>query len=164
MVEVTPTAEARVGYFDLEHYRSITALFRTWREVGIVPDARIPSEAHWHACERLLYAEARLIDSGRLEEWLALYCDDCAYWLPADVEMHDPASTVSWEFNDRRRLEERVERLATGLAYSQIPRTRTSHLYTNLEMMTHGDREILVFCNFLIHTNRQGRIGQRSGW
>jgi 3-phenylpropionate/cinnamic acid dioxygenase small subunit len=158
------TPQAREGYFDLDYYRSVIALFRTWRQITVVPEAQLPSDEQRRACERLLYAEARLIDSGRLADWLNLYSDDCAYWLPTDVELFDPICTVSWEFNDRRRLEERVERLATGRAYSQIPTTRTAHLYTNMEMMKQGDREMIVFCNFLIQTNRLGRIGQRAGW
>jgi len=158
------TTQARTGYFDLDYYRSVATLFRQWREMTEVPEALIPSDEHRRACERLLYAEARLIDSGRLRDWLDLYSDDCAYWLPTDVELCDPASTVSWEFDDRRRLEERVERLATGLAYSQIPATRTAHLYTNMEMIRHGDREVIVFCNFLIQTSRLGHSSQRAGW
>jgi ethylbenzene dioxygenase beta subunit len=164
MGQVKRTTEGRAGYFDLDYYRSVIALFRTWREVTVVPEARVPPDEQRRACERLLYAEARLIDSGRLEEWLDLYTDDCAYWLPTDTGLQDPAATVSWEFDDRRRLEERVERLATGCAYSQIPPTRTAHVYTNIEMMTEGEHEMLVFSNFLIHTNRLGRIGQRAGW
>jgi benzoate/toluate 1,2-dioxygenase beta subunit len=158
------TTEPRAGYFDLHYYREVIALFRTWQEITVVPQALLPTDENRRACERLLHAEARLIDSGRLEEWLTLYTEDCAYWLPTDVGLGDPAATVSWEFDDRRRLEERVERLATGRAYSQIPPTRTAHLYTNMEMLTHGEHEMIAFCNFLIHTNRLGRIGQRAGW
>lgn len=164
MEAVENEAVSRPGYFDLHYYAAVIALFRSWREISIVPAARAPSDAQRRACEALLYAEARLIDSGRLKDWLDLYTGDCGYWLPTDVEMNNPAANVSWEFNDRRRLEERVERLATGRAFSQIPTTRTAHLYTNIEMMTQGEREMLVFCNFLIHTHRLERVGQRAGW
>jgi ethylbenzene dioxygenase beta subunit len=164
MSQVSHSATPRAHYFDLDYYREVLALFRTWQEISFVPEDRLPSPEQRQACERLLFAEARLIDSGRLGEWLTLYTEDCAYWLPTDVGLLDPAATVSWEFDDRRRLEERVERLATGRAYSQIPPTRTAHLYTNMEMMTHGEHEVLVLCNFMIHTNRLGRVGQRAGW
>jgi ethylbenzene dioxygenase beta subunit len=164
MDPATQQTGARAGYFDLDYYRSVLALFRTWQEVGVVPDTQVPSEDERRACERLLYAEGRLIDSGRLDDWLGLYVEDCAYWIPTDVQLDDPAATVSWEFNDRRRLEERVERLTGGRAFSQIPTTRTTHLYTNIEMLQRSASEILVLCNFLIHTSRLGRIGQRAGW
>jgi 3-phenylpropionate/cinnamic acid dioxygenase small subunit len=159
------TEQAAVpGYFDLDFYRRAQALVQSWRSLTLIPEARLPGDADRLACERLLHAEARLIDSGKLEDWLALYTDDCAYWLPTDVEGADPSRVVSWEFNDRRRLEERVERLATGRAFSQMPITRTTHLYSNLEMLTSGLDGMEVLCNFLIQTNLNGRPSQRAGW
>jgi benzoate/toluate 1,2-dioxygenase beta subunit len=152
------------GYFDLAYYERVHALVRSWRTLKTVPDNRLPSDDDRRACERLLYAEARLIDAGQLNDWLELYTSDCAYWLPTDVDGADPARIVSWEFNDRRRLEERVERLATGRAFSQLPVTRTTHLYTNFEMLTSGDDCMEVLCNFLIQTNLAGRPSQRAGW
>lgn len=152
------------GYFDLDYYGRVHSLVRSWRALNTVPQERLPTDADRLACERLLHAEARLIDAGRLSDWLGLYTQDCAYWLPADVDGGDPAKVVSWEFNDRRRLEERVERLATGRAFSQIPVTRTTHLYTNFEMLTSGDDGMEVLCNFLIQTNLAGRPSQRAGW
>lgn len=156
------------SYFDLPHLGRLTELVRSWRALGAVPEDRLPDPATYAAICRLLYLEARLIDAERLEEWLALYTDDCVYWLPTDVEGRDPAEIVTWEMNDRRRLEERVERLGTGRAYSQAPPTRTTHLYTNVEVMTadaDGDRpEAHVLCQFLIQTNLVGRVSQRSGW
>ncbi len=89
---------------------------------------------------------------------------DCVYWLPTDVTGRDPRVTVAWELNDRRRLEERVERLGTGRAYSQAPPTRTTHLYTNIEALTAGEATVHVLCQFLIQTNLAGRVSQRSGW
>ena len=159
------TEQAAVpGYFDLDFYRRAQALVQSWRSLTLIPEARLPGDVDRLACERLLHAEARLIDSGKLEDWLALYTDDCAYWLPTDVEGADPSRVVSWEFNDRRRLEERVERLATGRAFSQMPITRTTHLYSNLEMLTSGLDGMEVLCNFLIQTNLNGRPSQRAGW
>ena len=113
------------GYFDLAFYAAMHERVARWRALTTIPEEQLPAGADRLACERLLLAEARLIDSGQLNEWLALYTDDCAYWLPTDVHGADPGKVVSWEFNDRRRLEERVERLATGRAFSQHPITRT---------------------------------------
>jgi 3-phenylpropionate/cinnamic acid dioxygenase small subunit len=160
----TAMNSASAGYFDLDFYRRAHALVQSWRSLTLIPENRLPSDADRQACERLLHAEARMIDCGKLEGWLDLYTDDCAYWLPTDVEGADPSRIVSWEFNDRRRLEERVERLATGRAFSQMPVTRTTHLYTNLEMLTCGEDGMEVICNFLIQTNLNGRPSQRAGW
>ncbi len=152
------------GYFDLPHYQSLLDLVQSWRNLGEIPAERLPSAEDYASLCRLLYLEARLLDAARLPEWLDLYSDDCVYWLPTDVDGADPRTTVAWEMNDRRRLEERVERLGTGRAYSQAPPTRTTHLYTNIEAMTAAPGEMHVLCQFLIQTHLAGRISQRSGW
>ena len=159
-VATTPSA----GLFDLAFYRRMHALVLSWQSMGEIPPERLPTANDRAACERVLHTEARLIDGLRLEAWLALFTEDCAYWIPADVTGADPARVVSWEFNDRRRLEERVERLEGGRAFSQIPITRTVHLYSNIEMLTAGEDGMEVLCNFLIQTNLLGRVSQRAGW
>lgn len=152
------------GYFDLPHYEALLATVQDWRRLGAIPDDRLPSADAYAAICRLMYLEARLLDAERLPEWLALFTTDCVYWLPTDVTGRDPRVTVAWELNDRRRLEERVERLGTGRAYSQAPPTRTTHLYTNIEALTAGEATVHVLCQFLIQTNLAGRVSQRSGW
>ncbi len=152
------------GYFDLAHYEALLGTVQEWRSLGEIPQDRLPPPEAYAAICRLLYLEARLLDAERLPEWLALFTDDCVYWLPTDVAGRDPRVTVAWEMNDRRRLEERVERLGTGRAFSQAPPTRTTHLYTNIEALTAGDHVVHVLCQFLIQTNLAGRVSQRSGW
>jgi len=31
----------------------------------------------------LVHREARLLDEQRWDDWLALYAEDCEYWMPA---------------------------------------------------------------------------------
>ncbi len=155
---------ARPGYFDVAYYEAVVRRVVAWREAGIIPPEAAPAEPDRAAIAALLAAEARLIDQRRHADMLDLYTADGAYWIPADVAAEHPAAYISWEFNDRRRLEERVERLATGLAYSQIPATRTVHLYTNLELRQVSGDEVEAVCTFLIQTLLNGRGGQRAGW
>ena len=145
-------------------YERVQHIVDFWLELGEVP-AELKAAAEKRAeAESLLAAEARLLDRDRLEEWLALFTDDAAYWIPADVHGSDPRTTVSWEFNDRRRLEERVERLATERAYSQAPTTRTVHMYSNVEVLSFDDEVMHVLCQFLIQTSLAGKITPRAGW
>jgi ethylbenzene dioxygenase beta subunit len=156
------------GYFDLANYEQLVEMVAMWRGLGEIPASALPNAETYAACCRLLYAEARLLDRERLFDWLDLFTQDCVYWLPTDVDGRDPRVTVTWEMNDRRRLEERVERLSTGRAYSQAPPTRLAHLYTNIEVMTvpadDGAETVHVLCQFLIQTNLVGRVTQRAGW
>jgi 3-phenylpropionate/cinnamic acid dioxygenase small subunit len=158
-------AGAIPGYFDPEYYEKMRRVVRRWIDLEDIDDSLLAQDSDREECIRLLFLEARLIDRLKLEEWLELFTDDCAYWIPADVKGADPATNVSWEFNDRRRLEERIERLQTGKAYSQIPPTRTVHSYTNIEIIrTDKAGELHALCNFSIHTFARGEYSTRAGW
>lgn len=155
---------ATPGYFDIDFYERVQQVVQSWKVLDLLDGEAEPGEEARRACERLVYQEARLIDQGRLDEWLELFTEQSAYWLPADVTFRNPATTVSWEFNDRRRMEERVERLMTGKAYSQIPPTRTTHSYTNIEQVQVNDDEIHLLCNFIVNTSRPEGARVLSGW
>ncbi|HQN46462.1 MAG TPA: aromatic-ring-hydroxylating dioxygenase subunit beta, partial [Rugosibacter sp.] len=157
-------AKTKTASFDLAFYDRMAAVLNAWKHLGEIPLDKIPPHGMMEEITRLLYLESRLIDQRRLREWLDLFAADGAYWIPADVDYCDPRRTIAWEFNDRRRLEERVERLETGQAYSQIPPTRTVHLLSNIEGMLADDGLLHVLCNFHIPAQRGQDHQARSGW
>lgn len=85
-------------------------------------------------CEEFLIHEARLLDEGRFDEWLALFTADARYWVPSQPGQTSPLDTVSLMYDDRRLLETRVRRLASPRIYSQEPRSRTSRIVTNVTL------------------------------
>jgi 3-phenylpropionate/cinnamic acid dioxygenase small subunit len=85
-------------------------------------------------CEDFLVHEARLLDEGRFDEWLALFSEDARYWVPSEPDQASPYDTVSLMYDDRRLLETRVRRLANPRIYSQEPRSRTSRIVTNVSL------------------------------
>src|SRR5579862_639466 len=85
-------------------------------------------------CEQFLLHEARLLDEGKFDEWLALFAPDAWYWVPSEPDQADPAETVSLIYDDRRLLETRVRRLASPRMYSQEPRSRTSRIIANITL------------------------------
>lgn len=113
--------------------------------------------------EAFLYLEARLIDDGRLDDWLALFADDLRYWVPCNEDDIDPETHVSIVYDDRQRLEARVWRLAhSGIAYAQVPPSRLRHLITNIEVESEESGVVLVRSNFLlleVRRNRQNLYG-----
>jgi len=155
---------AITGYFDLPYYERMRGIVSSWRELEQIEPGMWPDRETSDFCKSLILYEARLIDQRRFEEWLDLFSDRAAYWVPADVNGDDPARNVTWELNDRRRLEERVERIATGKAYSQLPPTRTVHSYSNIEMIKSSEDEVHVLCNFIISTSRLDDHKTLSGW
>jgi len=89
-----------------------------------------------HRCEQFLIHEARLLDDGKFEDWLALFAPDAWYWVPSEPGQPDPLETVSLIYDDRRLLETRVRRLASPRMYSQEPRSRTSRIVGNVTIET----------------------------
>jgi 3-phenylpropionate/cinnamic acid dioxygenase small subunit len=89
-------------------------------------------------CEQFLLHEARLLDEGKFDDWLALFTPDAWYWVPSEPDQADPIETVSLIYDDRRLLETRVRRLASPRMYSQEPRSRTSRIVTNVTIEEAG--------------------------
>jgi 3-phenylpropionate/cinnamic acid dioxygenase small subunit len=85
-------------------------------------------------CERFLIHEARLLDEGRFDDWLALFTPEAKYWVPSEPDQASPLETVSLMYDDRRLLETRVRRLSSPRIYSQEPRSRTSRIIGNLSI------------------------------
>jgi len=94
----------------------------------------ISAEMDLAACEAFLIQEARLLDEGHFDAWLALFTPDAHYWVPSQPGQVSPFDTVSLMYDDRRLLETRVRRLADPRIYSQEPRSRTSRIVTNLSL------------------------------
>ena len=115
---------------------------------------------------RRVTLESRLLDQQAFEVWLGLLSDECAYWIPSGQPAPDLRQTISLEFHDRRRLLDRVTRLRTGLAFSQLPHSRTSRLFSGLEIWsTPGrDDEWRARCNFVITESRAGHRRTLGGW
>jgi 3-phenylpropionate/cinnamic acid dioxygenase small subunit len=101
---------------------------------------RVVEALDLHRCERFLQHEARLLDEGKFDEWLALFTADGSYWVPSEPDQDNPHDTVSLIYDDRRLLETRVRRLASPRIYSQEPRSRTSRIIANISIEdSHAD-------------------------
>ena len=141
-------------YVDDEYYQRLYGIARDWSN----PGQPVASELHYEI-SALLNRECRLLDDGRFEEWLDLFQEQCVYWIPSDVKPHDPGRTITWEIQDRRRLEDKIARFRTGFAFSQLPPTRTRHCLSNIEAWAVGETELRVRTNLTIHTYRKGEHG-----
>lgn len=74
-------------------------------------------------------AEAKLLDNGRFDDWLALFAADGSYWVPLLGALQaDPLSYQSIAFDDRLLLQLRIDRLKNPRAHSQHPRSHCQHV------------------------------------
>jgi 3-phenylpropionate/cinnamic acid dioxygenase small subunit len=110
-----------------------------------------------HAVERFLYHEARLLDEGRLDEWLALFTADAYYWIPCNANDVDPARHVSLIYDDRQHLADRVWRLKSGWAHAQDPPSHTRRIVGNVEPRpAEGEDALVVSSTFILVELRRG--------
>ena len=75
-----------------------------------------------------IYAEARILDEGHYDEWLALWLEDGHYWMPLDYKQTDPHLVTSLLYEDMFMLKLRVERLNGARTFSQKPKSRCHHV------------------------------------
>lgn len=114
--------------------------------------------------ESLLYTEARLLDERRYEAWIALFTDDGINWVPGTPDAADPRTCTSLQFDDRRRLIDRIALERTGHLHAQTPPSRTSRSVTNVEVWP-GDGDVLrVRSNLVIWEYRHGSTVPHAGW
>lgn len=147
------------NYVDDRFYSDLIASFADWDRPGLeVKDVQVRDE-----CRRLLELEARLLDQAKYEDWLALYAEQCVVWVPAGEKAGDPRREVAIYFDDRRRLEDRIYRLRTGKAWSQVPASRTVRLVTNVEVFA-AERKLMVRSNLLISEFRAGETRLVAAW
>ena len=108
------------------------------------------SDAEYRAAVEFLYREARLADEARYAEWLALWTDDGVYWVPATTDPDaDPDRHLSHIFDNRARLDTRVNLLRSGHRYSQEPASLMRRLVSNVEVASEGG-ELVAESNFIL--------------
>jgi benzoate/toluate 1,2-dioxygenase beta subunit len=88
--------------------------------------------------EALIHREARLLDLADWDAWLALYTEDCEYWVPLAPDQTDPKRQVSLFFEDRILMETRIRRL------------RITARSSFLMLENHGERQ-RMFGGLLTH-------------
>lgn len=75
-----------------------------------------------------LYREARLLDQRRFAEWNDLFSEGGMYWIPLVEDQPDPVNHLSLAYEDSMMRQVRINRLDHERAWSQKPRSRTSHM------------------------------------
>ena len=84
------------------------------------------------AFEDFIVGEARLLDARRFRDWMALFADDGAYWVPAVPDQKSPFDQASLFYDDRDLMKTRIERLEHPRIHVQTPPSRTAHLVGNV--------------------------------
>lgn len=94
----------------------------------------------------LIQREAALLDEQKWDEWLALYAEDCAFWMPAwksdGTLTTNPQSELSHiYYASRRGLEDRIVRIRSGKSPASTPMPRTAHLLSSILPLEPPEKE-----------------------
>lgn len=126
--------------------------------------------------ETFLKREARLLDSERYDDWLAILADDIHYWMPA-IESRRRANNGGATYLPGRmayfddfmeHLQKRVARFKQPTAWAEDPPTRHTHVIGNVEAYPgEAEGEYLVYSTFVnyrsrIETDNDLLIGRRT--
>jgi benzoate/toluate 1,2-dioxygenase beta subunit len=148
-----------MSYVDDRFYQELVASFHDWQR----GEFEVTDVATRDECRRLLEREARLLDEGRFEDWLGLYAEECVVWVPAAERPGDPRREVTVFFDDRQRLEDRIFRLRTGKAWSQVPPSRTVRMVSNVAVFR-ADQKLMVRSNLLLNEFRASETRTLAAW
>jgi p-cumate 2,3-dioxygenase beta subunit len=116
------------------------------------------------AVENFLYHEAKLLDAWRLDDWLALFTDDCSFVVPStDKPNGDPAIDLTLLDDNHERLCWRVERLKSRHAHREFPYSRTRRLITNVCVVESREAELDVEAGVVLYRYRHRRADHFVG-
>ena len=127
---------------------------------GMDARPRVDPDLSTAAAAALLH-EARLLDAGRFEDWLAGWTDDAVLWVPLSVPAH-PGSDQSLLLDDRRRLAERVEWRRDPSAWGQQPPSLTTRIVGGVEAWP-APGGVVARSTLLVDEHRHGRHQQLAG-
>jgi 3-phenylpropionate/cinnamic acid dioxygenase small subunit len=102
------------------------------REPAVIP-AEAGIQSRFSAGRDLILREAMYLDEQRWDEWLALYIEDCEYWMPAWKADGTPTTNPQAELShiyyaNRTGLEDRIVRIRSGKSPASTPMPRTAHI------------------------------------
>jgi 3-phenylpropionate/cinnamic acid dioxygenase small subunit len=132
----------------------------------------VDQATHWEI-QRFLTAEARLLDDRRFDEWLALFTEDCRYWVPVrgvrsissktgerDIERELSADGEPYILDETRvELQIRISRIHTArMLWCENPPSRVRHLIGNVEAW-HVEEGYRVLSNFALFQARFDQPG-----
>jgi Small subunit of phenylpropionate dioxygenase len=109
-------------------------------------------------CEDFLYHEATLLDEWRLDEWFDLFAKGAIYEVPTAGADDDVSSSEALFYvaDDYARLRYRIDRLKSPAAHSEWPRSDTSRIIGNVQLLGACEGGEKVRCTFATFRSKNG--------
>lgn len=108
---------------------------------------------------QFLGMESRLLDEGREDEWYELLDDDLLYTIPirqaAEPRSKEVDRTAFRVRDTKAHVRTRIDRVETGIAYSEVPPSRTLRLVGSIEVeATHQPDVVEVSSSVILYRQR----------
>ena len=100
--------------------------------------------------EALIHREAGLLDDRRYDDWIALFTEDCRYWVPVSPDMESPRDGPAHFHDDRQVMMVRTHRLLNPRAFGAEPSPRTVHVVSGIMIEQEDDAEVHVVSSQII--------------
>ena len=102
--------------------------------------------------EQFLFAEARLLDEQKFEEWSALFAKDGEYWVPVAPDQPDPKNHISLMYETDLLRAVRVARFGHPNAFSLTPMPRSLHIISNVivDKIDREENDYVVHSTFMM--------------
>jgi 3-phenylpropionate/cinnamic acid dioxygenase small subunit len=113
--------------------------------------------------EQFLFWEARLLDDRDYKGWISLLASNFVYWVPSEPDAADARMQSAVNFDDRRRLLDRIALIETGSLHAQTPASRTCRMISNVEAWTAENGRIEIRSNLSVWEHRRGRTAHFIG-
>lgn len=110
--------------------------------------------------EDFLFAEAELLDDGRLHDWLTMFADVVDYRIPVRTSRARVGGKPAYSEStchlicDRGSLEARVSRFDTGYAWAEETASRTRRIVGNVRVKEATETSLSVRSNFHVFRAR----------
>lgn len=128
---------------------------------AVEPETLWPVPDGWTSDEvaQFLFKEARLADENRYDDWEALWTPDALYWVPSGGADSDPTTQVSVIYDNRNRINTRMNQVRTGKRYAQAPPSDLRRIIGNIELLggtpnNDGGIDLEVGANFIAFESR----------
>lgn len=107
----------------------------------------------------LVHREAGLLDDRRYDDWLALYTEDCRYWVPVSPDMASPREGPSHFHDDRQVMMVRTHRLANPRTFGAEPSPRTVHIVSGVQVeRDDGDTLVVASSQMMLEYRNRDRF------
>jgi 3-phenylpropionate/cinnamic acid dioxygenase small subunit len=121
----------------------------------------VPVSAELYAAvTEFLGREARLLDEGREEEWFKLLADDLIYTIPIRQATEPRSAEIDRSMfrvrDSKADIRVRLNRLATGHAYSEVPPSRTMRLVGSIDVSAGAGPDLVEASSALLLYRQRG--------